>query len=190
MRAPSSRTLPTSIFAAQQRQQPHADARSLNRDERLIAESWRVAEARRARFERDPREYRQLQVAAQRQLASGLAARPCLLDIVAIVVRIDEQDHQQQCDANQGDEAADNPSRNLERSHRTSSQVNRTQRAKGRNSSSRLRTNRLTCAQHNSCSALRLSLNRDAAGGASLYARRGNVVVAFSSRPVSGTDRS
>jgi hypothetical protein len=76
----------------------------LDREERFRAEAWRVAERRRAGLQRDPRKHRQLEIAAQRQLAAGLFLDDSL-DVVAIVVRVDEHDHQHQADDDQTDQS-------------------------------------------------------------------------------------
>ena len=104
-------------LAAQKREQANADARLLNRSERLIAEPRRIPETRGTGFERDPGKYRELEIAAQREFASGLLFHQTL-DVVPIVVRIDEQHDQQQSDADQCDEAAHHPGCNLDSSHR------------------------------------------------------------------------
>ncbi|MDZ7645371.1 MAG: hypothetical protein U5K76_14885 [Woeseiaceae bacterium] len=78
------------FLAHYQRQEAHAEPRTLEAQERLVAEALGIAEPGGADLDREPRKHADRQVPFNRQLAAGGALDPGL-DRVAVVVGIDEQ---------------------------------------------------------------------------------------------------
>src|SRR5690606_25862279 len=85
-----------------------------------VAEAGRIAETGWSELERDPWEHRELQIARERQLASGLALDETL-DVVSKIIRIHENEDEQQRDHHKGDQRADGDADDLQCTHPTSS---------------------------------------------------------------------
>src|SRR5512139_251467 len=105
-------------LSVQQRHQLHAHRRALQREEGLIAESLRIAEAGFAGFNRQPREHRKLELAGKRERAAGGVTHGGS-DAILVVVGIEEQPDRHQAQHEQCHEPADHHAEYLEYPHQT-----------------------------------------------------------------------